>query len=123
MSGVFPVHRNVVYGQTCILALLGLFIASSAQSEETAESVHAVSPEADQPEQNVVDALALAKQVTIYRDSYGQAHVFGETDQAALFGFGYVQAEDFFWQVEDSYILALGRYCEAHGPAASTPTC
>lgn len=62
------------------------------------------------------DPVALARQVTIHRDERGVAHVFGKTDESTIFGFGYTQAEDFFWQVEDSYILALGRYAEVHGP-------
>ena len=61
-------------------------------------------------------AAELAARVIIRRDEFGLAHIFGEDDESTIFGFGYVQAEDFFWQVEDSYILALGRYCEAHGP-------
>ena len=62
-----------------------------------------------------VAAERLASQVTIYRDAYGVAHVDGTTDEAALFGFAYSQAEDYFWQIEDNYILALGRYAEVHG--------
>jgi len=61
-------------------------------------------------------ATKWARQVTIHRDQYGVPHVFGTTDESVIFGFAYVQAEDFFWQVEDSYILALGRYAEFHGP-------
>jgi len=68
---------------------------------------------ADQP---IVDAVALAEQVKIHRDAFGVPHIFGRTDASTLFGFGYAQAEDFFWQVEDVYILALGRYAEVHGP-------
>jgi len=64
----------------------------------------------------LVDAAALAKQVTIHRDAYGVPHIFGQTDTSVVFGYGYAQAEDFFWQVEDVYILALGRYSEVHGP-------
>lgn len=63
-----------------------------------------------------IDAAALAKQVTIHRDGFGVPHVIGDNDESTIFGFGYAQAEDNFWQVEDSYILALGRYCEVHGP-------
>lgn len=64
----------------------------------------------------MADAEQLAAQVTIHRDEYGVPHVFGKSDRSVVFGFAYAQAEDFFWQVEDSYILALGRYSEAHGP-------
>ena len=65
---------------------------------------------------DAVDPAALSRQVTIYRDQSGVPHIDGKTDQAAVFGFAYAQAEDFFWQVEDTYILALGRYSEVHGP-------
>jgi acyl-homoserine-lactone acylase len=64
----------------------------------------------------LADPVALAARVTIYRDEFGVPHVFGADDESTMFGFGYVQAEDFFWQVEDAYILALGRYSEVHGP-------
>src|SRR5688500_7659787 len=33
------------------------------------------------------DITRLAKQVTIYRDTYGVPHVFGRTDAATVFGF------------------------------------
>ena len=61
-------------------------------------------------------AEELRQRVTIHRDDFGLAHIIGEDDESTIFGFGYVQAEDFFWQVEDVYILALGRYSEVHGP-------
>lgn len=57
----------------------------------------------------------LAKSVTIYRDAYGMPHIDGANDKAVLFGFGYCQAEDYFWQIEDSYVMGLGRYCELYG--------
>jgi acyl-homoserine-lactone acylase len=63
-----------------------------------------------------IAAERLAKSVTIYRDAYGTPHIDGPTDAAVLFGLAYAQAEDNFWQVEDNYILSLGRYSEAHGP-------
>src|ERR1044072_8917270 len=57
----------------------------------------------------------LANHVTIYRDTYGIPHVFGETDAATAFGFAYAQAEDNFWRIEDNYLRALGRRAEADG--------
>ena len=53
--------------------------------------------------------------VTVTRDHWGVAHIHGKTDADAFFGMGYVQAEDFFWQLEDSCIRALGRYSEVVG--------
>ena len=57
----------------------------------------------------------LAQQVMIHRDQWGVAHLFGETDESTLFGAGYAQAEDFFWQLEDTTIQAIGRYAEIRG--------
>jgi len=57
----------------------------------------------------------LAARVTIYRDSYGIPHVFGETDASTMFGFAYAQAEDNFWRLEDNYIRSIGRRAEAEG--------
>ncbi len=62
------------------------------------------------------DAADLATRVTIYRDSYGTPHIDGDGDESTLFGFAYSQAEDNFWQLEDNYILGIGRYSEVHGP-------
>lgn len=61
-------------------------------------------------------ARQLARRVTICRDAYGTPHINGDTDESVIFGFAYAQAEDYFWQVEDNYILSLGRYSEVHGP-------
>jgi acyl-homoserine-lactone acylase len=87
----------------CIACLLAgaSFGNSSARAEEDAAL-----PTAEQ----------LSGRVMIYRDDFGLAHIFGDDDESTVFGFGYVQAEDFFWQVEDVYILALGKYSEVHGP-------
>jgi penicillin amidase len=60
-------------------------------------------------------AAAMAKTVTIYRDAYGVPHVYAPTDAACIFGFIYAQAEDYFWQIEDSYIRSLGRAAEVYG--------
>lgn len=76
----------------------------------------ACSPAAADSPISTVDAEALARSVTIYRDSFGTPHIDGPTDESVVFGLAYAQAEDFFWQVEDTYILALGRYSEVFGP-------
>lgn len=57
----------------------------------------------------------LAKAATIYRDEWGVPHIDGKTDESCVFAFAYCQCEDYFWQVEDCYILALGRYAEING--------
>ena len=57
----------------------------------------------------------MAHSVTIYRDTYGVPHIFGPTDASCVFGYAYAQAEDNFWQIEDSYMRALGRASEVYG--------
>ncbi|MBI2825402.1 MAG: penicillin acylase family protein [Planctomycetia bacterium] len=61
------------------------------------------------------DPKAIAQSVTIHRDEWGVPHIDGPTDESVVFGFAYAQAEDYFWQVEDSYLQSLGRYAEVVG--------
>src|SRR5271163_605772 len=56
-----------------------------------------------------------AKSVTIVRDDWGIAHVYGKTDADAVFGMVYAQAEDDFNRVETNYINAMGRLAETEG--------
>jgi penicillin amidase len=65
------------------------------------------------------DALGekLAAVVTIHRDEWGVPHIEGPTDASTSFGFAYAQAEDYFWQIEDTYAASLGRYAELYGQA------
>lgn len=55
--------------------------------------------------------------VTIQRDEWGVAHIHGKTHADTFFGMGYVQAEDYFWQLEDTCLRSLGRYAEVVGEA------
>ncbi len=57
----------------------------------------------------------LAGETTIYRDHFGVPHVSAASDAGAAFGFGYAQAEDNLYQVEDNFIRALGRASEVNG--------
>lgn len=56
-----------------------------------------------------------AQRVTIIRDNWGIAHVYGKSDADAVFGMMYAQAEDDFERVEMNYINALGRLAEVEG--------
>jgi acyl-homoserine lactone acylase PvdQ len=56
-----------------------------------------------------------ARGVTIVRDDWGIAHIYGKTDADAVFGAVYTQAEDDFNRVETNYINAMGRLAEAEG--------
>ena len=56
-----------------------------------------------------------AQQVTIIRDNWGIAHIYGKTDADAVFGMLYAQCEDDFKRVEMNYIEKLGRLSEIKG--------
>lgn len=56
-----------------------------------------------------------ARNVTIIRDDWGIAHVYGKTDADAVFGMIYAQAEDDFNRIEVNYLNAMGRLAEAEG--------
>src|SRR5262249_10343212 len=75
-------------------------------------------PAFGRPNKPEARAEKLARSITIYRDSYGVPHVYGPTDASCVFGYAYAQAEDNFWQIEDSYIHALGRAAEVSGAGA-----
>ncbi|HSO73822.1 MAG TPA: penicillin acylase family protein [Blastocatellia bacterium] len=60
-------------------------------------------------------AEKIARSVTIYRDTYGVPHIYGPTDASCVFGYIYAQAEDNFWQIEDTFIRSLGRASEVYG--------
>ena len=62
-----------------------------------------------------------AANVTIVRDDWGIAHVYGKTDADAVFGMMYTQAEDDFNRVETNYINAMGRLAEAEGEVEDLP--
>lgn len=58
---------------------------------------------------------AQSKRVTIIRDKWGIAHIYGKTDADAVFGMLYAQCEDDFKRVELNYIEKLGRLSEIKG--------
>lgn len=74
-----------------------------------------------QSERMSPEALKRAKDyasaVTIYRDTYGVAHVFGPTDASVVFGFTYARAEDEFQRIHRSLIIGSGRASELLGEA------
>jgi len=73
-----------------------------------------VSPSSCRAEK-LIEPATLARQVTIHRDQWGIPHIEAPTDAGAVFGFGYCQAEDYFWQVEENLLRALGRCAESVG--------
>ena len=55
--------------------------------------------------------------MTIHRDMYGVAHVYGPTDASVVFGYNYARAEDEFDRMETAALLGIGRASEKLGQA------
>jgi acyl-homoserine-lactone acylase len=87
------------------LGLAALALASAAVAFQAATN-----PETARWEQQ-------ARGITIVRDDWGIAHVYGKTDADAVFGAIYAQAEDDFNRVETNYLNSLGRLAETEGEA------
>jgi len=92
-------------------ALLVLLIAACGPSETSRSSAEAGSLAVEEVER----LEARAARVTITRDDWGIAHVYGPTDADAVFGMIYAQAEDDFNRIEVNYLNAMGRLAEAEG--------
>jgi len=56
--------------------------------------------------------------VTIVRDNWGIAHIYGRSDADAVFGAIYAQAEDDFNRIERNYLNGLGMLAQAEGESA-----
>src|SRR6188474_2428669 len=69
-------------------------------------------------DKGVADWERQAQNITIIRDDWGIAHVYGKTDADAVFGVMYAQAEDDFNRVETNYLNSMGRLAEAEGESA-----
>jgi acyl-homoserine lactone acylase PvdQ len=58
--------------------------------------------------------------ITILRDRYGVPHIRAGGEVGALFGLGYVHAQDRLWQMEYQRRLGAGRLSEVPGESALT---
>src|SRR5262249_41916869 len=110
----YPQRRNEVVKREhhSWLALSSLTLALGGMLAAGPDSAHADDLTAGGA---AARASSLAKSVTIQRDAFGVPHVYGPTDASCVFGFIYAQAEDYFWQIEDSYLRSLGRAAEVYG--------
>src|SRR5207245_10833691 len=57
-----------------------------------------------------------AEEVTVYRDEFGTPNIFARTEEGAVFGMGYAQAEDRLEELLKQYRRAEGTMAEAFGP-------
>lgn len=61
-----------------------------------------------------------AAPITITRDKYGVPHIEAQSLDDALFGLGFVHAQDRLWQMELTRRIVQGRVAEIAGPPAAT---
>ncbi len=59
---------------------------------------------------------AASEEITIYRDEFGVPHIFAPTEEGAVFGMGYAQAEDRLEELLKQYRRCTGTMAEAFGP-------
>jgi acyl-homoserine lactone acylase PvdQ len=57
-----------------------------------------------------------AGEVTIYRDTWGVPHIYADTQEAAMYGHGYAQAEDRLDHLLGAYLIGVGRAASVFGP-------
>ncbi|HZR27049.1 MAG TPA: penicillin acylase family protein [Vicinamibacterales bacterium] len=70
------------------------------------------------PEYNATEQVAgITADVDIVRDRSAIPHIFAKTKKDALFGLGYVHAQDRLWQMEFQRRIGFGRLSEIVGPA------
>ena len=69
-------------------------------------------PEVD----GTVSASGIAAPVEIIRDQYGVPHIAARSRDDALYGLGYVHAQDRLWQMEVNRRIGAGRLSEVIGP-------
>ena len=89
-------------------AALSLATIGCAADTETGHGTPAAAP-------GTQGAPDWAADVVIHRDEWGVPHIKASTDAAVAFGSAWAQCEDHFFQLEDTYIKALGRYSEVVG--------
>lgn len=64
----------------------------------------------------VLAVPAAAEEITVYRDTFGVPHIFADTEEGAVFGMGYCQAEDRLEELFRQYRRAEGTMAEVFGP-------
>ena len=68
------------------------------------------------PEYNkTIKVEGLSSEIEIVRDTANIPHIFGTTDNASMFGLGYVHAQDRLWQMTMLRRTAQGRLAEIFG--------
>lgn len=98
----------------CFVVACGPSETSTSTSEQPEPQTRVAASVPFSPEE-IARWEETASNVTILRDRWGIAHIYGVSDADTVFGTLYAQAEDDFNRVETNYINALGRLAEAEG--------
>src|SRR5207302_8823231 len=65
---------------------------------------------------NPAPAGGVTEEITIIRDPFGVPNIFAKTEEGAVFGMGYAQAEDRLEELLKQYRRCEGTMAEAFGP-------
>ncbi len=91
---------------------------TARQARGVASAVALVTAKRTLPvEDGVAEVQGLEAGVEIVRDAHGVPHVFAESAADALFGQGFVHAQDRLFQMDSTRLLAQGRLAEVGGAA------
>ncbi len=101
--GVKPRPAALSLGRVLAVSLMAaLLVGGCRRSPEAA-------PGAGQGEAGTESA-------TVYLDEYGIPHIYSDSEEAALYASGWLQARDRLEQVLKNYLLGMGEYSAAFGP-------
>ena len=104
--------KNFIAVTLLSVALIGCGQDNRNPTESLAETS---TPSPQFSDEEIARWEATADKVTILRDTWGIAHIYGVSDADTVFGTLYAQAEDDFYRLETNYINAMGRLAEAEG--------
>ncbi len=104
--------RNKQTSFYLLIVILAFPLSSMGQNAQEARQLES------EFKASVARAKAMAKQVSICRDTFGVPHVYGPTDASVVFGFTYARAEDEFQKIQRSLLTASGRLSELLGADA-----
>jgi penicillin amidase len=68
--------------------------------------------------EGTVRLAGLNSEITVLRDAWGIPHIYAASIDDAMFGLGFVHAQDRLWQMEMNRRIGAGRLAEVLGPRA-----
>ena len=99
--------------------VLKALVAIAAMAAMSFVAIYAVARRSLPALDGVVTVAGISAPVEIVRDADAIPHIFAATKRDALFGLGYVHAQDRLWQMEFQRRIGHGRLSEIFGAAAT----